>query len=408
MSAVDAALVTRWQQIVRGGRAHRINIHPTLLGHTGASYGLPPLPIDQLRMGRAAGPGEFTAAFIVPPVAFAGVDWRPTGWASPLNVWGSRIDFTATATAEDNGDQVTIPLGRGVVESWEEDWPAGPITITCGDVTLDLEQTDILEDRPLPADRATPINTLVPAMVTAYAPNLGALQGASLLPSTVLAAAQSWDAGTNLLDLLLSMARTGDRSLVLTGGRDGRLWVKRLRTNTGAPANVTPRAVIASGEGGHLSRMKHSMTRRDAINWVRVIATDPDVTDATWTADAKITNASPLAIPPGGTIGYATRLKRESLRGAGKPQAQQLANFELGTTGGLPRQITLTTTPMPWLDPGDVIQVKRGDADELVQVVSWDWTYPAGFTLKAKAWSAVWESGLPEWPALPRQVEVVW
>ena len=408
MSAVDAGLVTRWQQIVSGGRAHRIDIHPTLLSHTGASYGLPPLPIDQLRMGRAAGPGEFTAAFIVPPVTFAGVDWRPKDWQSPLNVWGSRIDFNATATAEDNGEQVTIPLGRGVVESWEEDWPAGAITITCGDLTLDLEQTDILEDRPLPADRATPISALVPAMVTAYAPNLGALQGTNLLPTTVLSASQSWDAGTNLLDMLLAMARTGDRSLVITGGRDGKLWVRRLRTNTGAPANVTPRAVIASGEGGHLSRMKHSMTRRDAINWVRVIATDPDVTDATWSADAKITNSSPLAIPTGGTIGYATRLKRESLRGAGKAQAQQLADFELGTSGGLPRQITLTTTPMPWLDPGDVIQIKRGDADELAQVVSWDWTYPAGFTLKVKAWSTVWESGLPEWPALPRPVEVAW
>ena len=406
MSAVDAALVTSWQNILRQGRAQRIDVHPVLRSHTGSSYGLPPLPVDQLRMIRTAGPGELSVTFIVPPTVVTGYDWRPKDWLSPLNVWGSRIDFTATATAEDNGEQVTIPLGRGIVEAWEEDWPAGPITITCGDITLDLEQTDILEDRPLPADRATPINTLVPAMVTAYAPHLGALQGTDLLPTTVLSAAQSWDAGTNLLDMLLGMARTGDRSLVITGGRDGKLWVRRLRTNTGAPTNVTPRVVIASGDGGHLSRMKHGMTRRDAVNWVRVIATDPDVTDATWSADAKITNSSPLAIPSAGTIGYATRLKRESLRGAGKAQAQQLADFELGSSGGLPRAVTLTTTPMPWLDPGDVIQVKRGDAEELLQVTSWDWTYPAAFTIKAKAWSTVWESGLPEWPALPRQEAV--
>lgn len=113
--------------------------------------------------------------------------------------------------------------------------------------------------------------------------------------------------------------------------------------------------------------------------------------DTSQVAAATIRDGSPLDWEVG-SLGRASLVESVSAKNPEHGWAQRRADELLGQRRGLPRTLELDCVPLPWLDPGDVIDVTVGGRSERVRVGSWSLSVTGAggvaFRLTAEPWSS--------------------
>ena len=250
-----------------------------------------------------------------------------------------------------NGTIETVPLGCFVIMS---------VAIN------DSGQGSVLQINAVDRSRIVSVNTWTDTYTVAAATNLGtALQAlltnrAPLLPSLVI-------------DSSLSGTLVGAQAVFGTNG-NGDPWndaVTNLSDNAGAAfyfdATGVPQlapqpsitgnsvATITEGSPGQLLSENRSISSAGIPNQVIVIGQASGSTPVSATAtDSDATSPTRYGGP------FGTRTLTQTVQGiTDVPSAQIKANALLAAYGGIPEDISLSMTPNPAFDAGDIITVTR-------------------------------------------------
>lgn len=302
------------------------------------------LPVDDgsvvSGLGTASSPVNLRTAQIVVP----GYAWVPKDATAALAPFGQRLNVeigVRTTQATEWCD-----FGKFLILSTSVNRPGGVVTVELTDPAYLVEQHVIEKDRTL--SNAYPAIQTIQSIVGEVYP--GVQRGRD----------DSAGAKSNLEELLIpagtsgwEMCRRLAGSVGCTAGldRDGKVELISLTPSGSA------KELLDTGDLGVVTIMNSTVTRAGVVN--RVVAYHSDQTQPTpVTVKATATQTTgPLAY--GGPMGKLPRvITRGGLLAVSQAAAQAEADEALAAGVSRAREITLTTTPIPYLEAADVVDVK--------------------------------------------------
>ena len=208
------------------------------------------------------------------------VDWRPTHVRSVLAPFGNRV--TVSAGADPGDGPVWVPLGVGLIKTVEYSRPDELLRVTVTDLGDEVAQalttTDFTVVVALPLSQF--IDVVWAGANLRHVPPLTDPKG---LASGLVPAGRTWAPGTSLWDVLQDAVAAVNPQARAWFDRDGSLRIDHMALDTARPPGqqlqARPDWSLRTGDGGHVTAVRSSLTRDGAINLVAVAVEDSEVAD---------------------------------------------------------------------------------------------------------------------------------
>lgn len=280
------ATIQDWQAVTAAGSGgYTTSARVTIVRPAGQAAG--PIPVTALAWDYdGTSPLPTSGSLTVPAIDFSDplrpVDWRPSDLRSPLTPFGNRVKLEM-AVDDGAGRKVWMHVGTGLLWETVYNRPAETIEVQVADVGQEFVQATTTVDWTLHPLITVGAVFKVCASSAFQISDPAVYDPLGLLGRTVPTDI-TFSAGTALLEIMQTVVQAVDPAARVFFDRHARLTISHSAVSEVGRAPTGPATgKLSTGNGGHITELRTTLSRDRAVNVVAVAVEDTEVEPPVYT-----------------------------------------------------------------------------------------------------------------------------